>query len=117
VFDVVVLDSLLGDGTMLLGAKALRETARPPAAWVHPDDAASLGLHDGAHLAVVGPGGRVELPVRVTAALVPGCVVLPGPSSAPSPGSLAAAGEPLRVRLEPLTGEATGDPAAAGGAE
>jgi NADH-quinone oxidoreductase subunit G len=112
-FDVVVLDWLLGDGTMLLGAKALRDTARPPAVWVHPEDAAALDLHDGAQAVVIGPGGRLTLPVRATAAVVRGCVVLPGPSNAPAPGGLAGDEAPLRVRLEPAAPDDTATQAAA----
>jgi NADH-quinone oxidoreductase subunit G len=113
VFDVVVLDYLLGDGTMLLGAKALKETARPASVWVSADDAAALGLHEGAAVAVVGPGGRSELPARVTTGVARGSVVLPGPSNGLALSALVergAASTLLRVRLEPLAaGEAAGE--------
>ena len=111
-FDVVVVDYLIGQGTMLLGAKALQRTARPATVWVHPDDAARLGVAAGAHVTVVAAGGSLELPVKVTSAVVPGCVVMPGSSTTTLPGTTtpmtvgalrdraAPLEEPLRVRLE-----------------
>ncbi|MGH3665756.1 MAG: molybdopterin-dependent oxidoreductase, partial [Egibacteraceae bacterium] len=108
--DVVVMDHLIGDGSMLLGAKALQETARPAAAWVNAVDAERLGLADGQQVAVVGDEERIELPATITPHVAPGVVVLPGSSSGVNAATLVAAGEPLRVRLEPArSGDA--DPA------
>ncbi len=42
---------------------------------IHPDDAAKLGLTDTAE--VTGPGGKLEVPVEITAAIRPGVVSLP----------------------------------------
>jgi anaerobic selenocysteine-containing dehydrogenase len=94
---VVVVDYLVGDSTMLVGAKALKETARRPAVWVHPADAGRLGLADGAEVAVVGSAGRLVWP---TSGVLQGCVVLPGNSSGQAPGLLGGS----RVRLEPVAG-------------
>jgi anaerobic selenocysteine-containing dehydrogenase len=44
---------------------------------VHPDDAASLGLHDGANAVVTSVAGSVTVPVEVSDALRPGVVSLP----------------------------------------
>jgi len=99
-FGVVVVDYLVGDSTMLIGAKALKETARRPAVWVHPADAGRLGLADGAEVAVVGSAGRLVWPVRATSGVLQGCVVLPGNSSGQAPGLLGGS----RVRLEPVAG-------------
>ncbi|MFD1831603.1 molybdopterin oxidoreductase family protein [Streptomyces desertarenae] len=44
---------------------------------VHPDDAARLGLADGALARISGDGGAVEAPVEVTGAVRPGVVSLP----------------------------------------
>jgi anaerobic selenocysteine-containing dehydrogenase len=44
---------------------------------VHPDDAARLGLADGADAAVSSRTGRVEVPVEVTDAIRPGVVSIP----------------------------------------
>jgi anaerobic selenocysteine-containing dehydrogenase len=44
---------------------------------VHPDDAASRGLHDGAHAVVTSTTGSVTVPVEVSDALRPGVVSLP----------------------------------------
>jgi NADH-quinone oxidoreductase subunit G len=100
----VVLERLIGEGSMLTGAKALKETGRDASVWVSTADAAQLGLADRAHVAVVGPGGRYELPATVTDTVASGCVVLPGPSTFTAPGVLAAPQSPpagpQRVRLE-----------------
>jgi anaerobic selenocysteine-containing dehydrogenase len=45
--------------------------------WVHPDDAARLGLADGAPARVRSRTGRVEVPVEVTDAIMPGVVSVP----------------------------------------
>ena len=105
---VVVLDSLLGEGSMLLGADTLKQTARPPAAWVHDADARRLGITHGQQVGVVGPGGRLTMPAKVTPHVAAGVVVLPGNSTAEPPSVLrdpeSPPAAPLRVRLEPLTG-------------
>jgi anaerobic selenocysteine-containing dehydrogenase len=44
---------------------------------VHPDDAARLGLSDGADAAVASRTGRVTIPVEVTDAIRPGVVSIP----------------------------------------
>jgi len=100
---VVAVPSLLGSGSMLAGAKALLETARAPAVWVNPVDAARLGLAYGAGAAVVGPDGRLELPVRVTAAVTEGVVVVPANGPVPA-GVLSQGTGPVRARLEALVG-------------
>jgi NADH-quinone oxidoreductase subunit G len=95
-YGVVVLDYLLGRGTMLLGASALLDTARPGTVWVHPEDAARAGLSAGDAVAVVGSAGRVELSARITDAVARGVVVVPR-NSTDQPVPLAG-----RVRLETL---------------
>jgi NADH-quinone oxidoreductase subunit G len=107
-FAVVAVPSLLGRGSMLTGAKALLETARVPSVWVHPADAARLGLADGAGVAVVGSDGRLELPVRITAAVTEGVVVVPENGVAPAGVLTHGAGSRgtglVRARLEALAG-------------
>jgi anaerobic selenocysteine-containing dehydrogenase len=44
---------------------------------VHPDDAARLGLEDGAPARVAGRSGEVAVPVEVTDAVMPGVVSMP----------------------------------------
>ncbi|MEA2375633.1 MAG: hypothetical protein QOD53_2096, partial [Thermoleophilaceae bacterium] len=46
-------------------------------AHVHPDDAARLGLADGAPALVTSRAGSVEVPVEVTDAVMPGVVSIP----------------------------------------
>jgi len=45
--------------------------------WVHPDDAARLGLADGGAARVRSRAGRLEVPVEVTDAIMPGVVSVP----------------------------------------
>ena len=102
--DVVLLPALLGRGDMLLGAKALLETARPATAWLHPDDATAVGAHDGAAVRIDGPSGTLELPVRWTPHIRPGTVVLPQNSTEPLVGALWSGqpAGPRRARLAPV---------------
>ncbi len=44
---------------------------------VHPDDAASLGLTEGAHATVASRVGSVVVPVEITDGIRPGVVSLP----------------------------------------
>jgi anaerobic selenocysteine-containing dehydrogenase len=46
-------------------------------AWVHPDDAARLGLVDGVPARVSSRAGAVEIPVEVTEDVMPGVVSIP----------------------------------------
>ena len=98
--EVVVIDRLIADNTMLTGAKALRETARPASVWINDGDAQRLGITEGRHVNLVGHAGSVELPARVTAGVVAGCVVIPGSSNALAPALLVEQGAPLHVRIE-----------------
>jgi anaerobic selenocysteine-containing dehydrogenase len=45
--------------------------------WVHPDDAARLGLTDGEDARVVSRAGAIEVPVEVTEDVMPGVVSIP----------------------------------------
>src|SRR5262249_29565431 len=45
--------------------------------WVHPDDAARLGLSDGTAAHVRSSAGRLDVPVEVTDAIMPGVVSVP----------------------------------------
>jgi anaerobic selenocysteine-containing dehydrogenase len=46
-------------------------------AWVHPDDAARLGLETGEPVRVSSRAGSVELPVELTEDVMPGVVSIP----------------------------------------
>jgi anaerobic selenocysteine-containing dehydrogenase len=46
-------------------------------AQLHPDDAARLGLVDGAHAVVRSRAGKIELPVEITDTLRPGVISIP----------------------------------------
>lgn len=83
---------------------------------VHPDDAARLGLHDGAAARVSAAGGEITVPVEVTDALRPGVVSLPHGWGHDRPGTrlrVAAADPGANVNqlldgtlLDPLSGTA-----------
>ncbi len=46
-------------------------------AWLHPDDAARIGVADGELARVTSRAGEVEVPVEVTDAIMPGVVSIP----------------------------------------
>ncbi|MFI2372599.1 molybdopterin oxidoreductase family protein [Streptomyces sp. NPDC018833] len=83
---------------------------------VHPEDAARLGLTDGATVAITADGGRVEAPVEITDDIRPGVVSLPHGWGHDRPGtrlSVAATRPGVNVnqlldgsRLDPLSGTA-----------
>ncbi|OAH15862.1 molybdopterin oxidoreductase family protein [Streptomyces jeddahensis] len=83
---------------------------------VHPDDAARLGVTDGAYARVKGAGGEVTAPVEITDAVRPGVVSLPHGWGHDRPGTRlhAAATDPGAnvnqlldgTLLDPLSGNA-----------
>jgi anaerobic selenocysteine-containing dehydrogenase len=56
-------------------------------AWVHPADAARLGLADGEPVAVSARTGTIELPVQVTEDVMPGVVSIPHGWGHDAPGT------------------------------
>ena len=84
------LDATAAGGMVLVGRRQLRTanswTQNVPVlvrgkdscvAQIHPDDAARLGLADGATAAVRSAAGSVEVPVEVTDVVMPGVVCIP----------------------------------------
>ena len=65
---------------------------------VHPDDAERLGLADGAPALVRSARGRVEAPVEVTDAIMPGVVSIPHGWGHDDAGLAAERGERARRR-------------------
>jgi anaerobic selenocysteine-containing dehydrogenase len=77
---------------------------------VHPDDAARLGLEDGAPARVENRAGSLEAPVEVTDAVMPGVVSLPHGWGHDAPGSrLGVAGAHAGVNANLLADEALVD--------
>ena len=103
-FDVVIVDRLIADNTMLTGAKALRETGRVASATLSEGDARRLGVTDGQHVSIIGHLSSIDLPAQVSTGVVDGCVVLPGPSNGVAATSLVEQGAALRVRVEAAEG-------------
>ena len=106
--DAVIVDLLLGNGTMLLGAHELRATAKTPTAVISREDATRMGLSDGQHVDVGASDGAVRLPVQVSDGVAQGCVVLPGGATPLVRQALAGmdVGGPVRVKIaavEPVT--------------
>jgi anaerobic selenocysteine-containing dehydrogenase len=58
-------------------APLLMRGGRVQALRVHPDDAAALGLEDGAGARVESKSGAVQVPVKITDEMTPGTVALP----------------------------------------
>jgi anaerobic selenocysteine-containing dehydrogenase len=78
---------------------------------VHPDDAASLGLVDGAPATVTSRVGSVQAPVEVTDAIRPGVVSLPHGWGHDLPGAqLRVAAEHAGVNSNTLSDDAAFDP-------
>jgi anaerobic selenocysteine-containing dehydrogenase len=117
------------EGMVLVGRRDLRSNnswmhnlpllVRGPVrctAHVHPDDAARLGLADGALAAITSRAGAIEIPVEVTDRIMPGVVSIPHGWGHDVPGvEMAVAREHAGVNtnvltdehdLEPLTGTA-----------
>lgn len=76
--------------------------------WIHPDDAATHGLADGAEAVVSNGTGEVQVGVEVTDAVAPGVVCLPhgwGHSGRGTWGSVAARAPGVNSNLlTPTTG-------------
>ncbi len=78
------------DGMVLIGRRQLRSNnswmhnvaplvkGKPRCtAWLHPDDAARLGLEEGALAHVSSRAGELDVPVEITDAIMPGVVSIP----------------------------------------
>jgi len=98
---LVVGTRLFDRGTMALRCPGVRGQAGGPFVAIHPDDAARLGLEDGAPCEVRSARGMLRLPVRVWAGLHPGHAYVPrGYESAPV-GALLDETGPVAVTVRP----------------
>jgi anaerobic selenocysteine-containing dehydrogenase len=78
---------------------------------VHPDDAERLGLHDGGRALVSSAAGRVEAPVELTDAIMPGVVSIPHGWGHDAPGvRMRVASEHAGVNSNVLADETQIDP-------
>jgi hypothetical protein len=79
--------------------------------WVHPDDAERLGLADGTAARVRSRAGRLEVPVEITDAIMPGVVSVPHGWGHDAPGiSLRVASRNAGVNSNLLADELAMDP-------
>jgi anaerobic selenocysteine-containing dehydrogenase len=78
---------------------------------IHPDDAARLGLGDGGRALVSSAAGRIEAPVEVTDAIMPGVVSIPHGWGHDAPGvRMRVASDHAGVNSNVLTDETRVDP-------
>ena len=83
----------------------------PCTLWLHPDDAARLGLADGATARVTSSAASADVPVHVTAAILPGVVSLPHGWGHGQPGArMGVAAEHAGVNLNRLTSDVAVEP-------
>jgi anaerobic selenocysteine-containing dehydrogenase len=64
--------------TVFSGNAALRRREGPPVCILHPDEAASRGLHDGDTVELVNDRGRVRMRLRISDEVGPGMALVPG---------------------------------------
>ncbi len=74
---LIGLRELRSHNSWMHNVPKLMEGDRTHAARIHPDDAARVGLEDGAPCALVSATGRIELPAKITDEVVPGTVAVP----------------------------------------
>ena len=77
----VVVDLLIGEQAMLLGAAALKDTGRTPSARLNETDARRAGIGSNDRVRVRGAGGEAVLVAEVADDVAAGTVVLPGAGS------------------------------------
>jgi predicted molibdopterin-dependent oxidoreductase YjgC len=75
-FRLVVGNRLWDDGTVLAATPAMAGLGHK-AAWLHPQDAAALGLREGDRAEIRSAAGRIEVPVHLDVAVRPGTVFVP----------------------------------------
>jgi len=74
---LIGLRELRSHNSWMHNAPLLLRGGRQQTVRVHPDDAAALGLADGADTLVVSKSGELTVPVQVTDEVMPGTVAMP----------------------------------------
>lgn len=75
-FRLVVGNLLWDDGTIFAATPAMAGLGHK-AAWLHPQDAAALGLQEGDRAEIRSVAGCIEVPVHLDASIRPGTVFVP----------------------------------------
>ncbi|GIU97331.1 MAG: NADH-quinone oxidoreductase subunit G [Actinomycetota bacterium] len=95
---------LVDEGRLSARADELKAALQDPAfVEVHPDDAARLGLAEGAAALVTTEAGRAEVPVRLNEHLAPGTAFVPFNNPGLVAGTLLAGSFWIPAGLEPAT--------------
>ena len=74
---LLLVDWTFGTETLSARSPALNKAESAPAARLHPDTIASLGLAEGKPVTVSMNAGRLTVPVQADARMAPGVMVLP----------------------------------------
>ncbi len=73
----LIVGSLLWDDGNVFAATEQMTNLGHKAAWLHPDDAAALGVFEGDSIAVRSRAASLELPLHLSSAVKQGCVFVP----------------------------------------
>ena len=76
-FTLVGRRHLRSNNSWMKGLPTLTGGSNTPTAMIHPNDAAELGIIDGADLVLNTPTGSITLPASVRDDISPGCVCVP----------------------------------------
>ncbi len=94
---------------MVLRCPGVRGQAGEPYVALHPEDAARLGVSEGAPCEVRSPRGTLHLAARLWAGIPPGQAYVPrGYETAPA-NLLEDENEPVTVTIQPLGGLGAGE--------
>ena len=74
---LIGLRELRSHNSWMHNAALLMRGGRTHAARVHPDDAAALGIEDGAPCRITSPHGSIEIPAQLTDEMIRGTIAVP----------------------------------------
>ncbi len=74
---MIGLRELRSHNSWMHNAALLMRGGRTHAARVHPDDAAALGIEDGAPCRITSPHGSIEIPAQLTDEMIRGTIAVP----------------------------------------
>jgi anaerobic selenocysteine-containing dehydrogenase len=93
---------LVDEGRLSVGADRLKEgLGHGPFAEIHPDDAARLGIAEGAEVRVRTSAGEASLPARITEGIAAGTVFVPWNQPGFAANTILSGSFVVEVTLEP----------------